>query len=284
MIQNLQRTLSILGLITVLIFPTVVQAKSNTVKATGVAALAHLTAEEAQALALKRARQNAIEAVCGVSIQAQTFIKNNMLESDFIHSVAYGRIVAEEILQWNTEMTQPSKKRPPQITYTVTIKATVRKEKGAPDPFYQVNCRLNKRVFHSGDEMIIQIKVTKPSYISVLNYTADGSVFLLFPNRLRRKNHVKALQNFQIPSEADRHDVLKLVVSNLPGHRRDTEFIQVIATREPIHLLEGLYLEGQYGMMENSKVAATEIARLISSIPLKDRAEHTVFYEIIGAQ
>ena len=281
---DLQRTIAIIGIFTVLLYSTPVLAKNNMVRATGVAALSHLTAEETQALALKRARQNAIEAVCGVSIQAQTFIKNNMLESDFIHSVAYGRIVAEEILRWDTEISQPSKKRPPHIAYKVTIKATVIKEKGAPDPYYQVNCRLNKKVFRSGDEMIIQVKVTKPSYISVLNYTADGSVYLLFPNQLRRKNHVKALQNFQIPSEADRHDVLKLEVSNLPGHRQDTEFIQVIATREPIHLLEGLYLQGQYGMMENPKVAATEIARLISSIPLNDRAEHTVFYEIISAK
>jgi hypothetical protein len=29
-------------------------------------------------------------------------------------------------------------------------------------------------------------------------------------------------------------------------------------------------------------MAATEIARLISSIPLADRAEHTVFYDIVS--
>jgi hypothetical protein len=31
-------------------------------------------------------------------------------------------------------------------------------------------------------------------------------------------------------------------------------------------------------------MAATEIARLIASIPPKDRAEHTVFYEVVSAE
>ena len=49
------------------------------VTSTGVAAIANLTPEESQNLALRRARHNAIEKVCGVSVQAETFIDNNML-------------------------------------------------------------------------------------------------------------------------------------------------------------------------------------------------------------
>jgi hypothetical protein len=259
-------------------------ADSRTVNATGVAALSNLTPAEAQKLALERARQNAIEKVCGVSVQAETFVKNNMLEADFIHSLSFGHIIAEKILRWDASVTQDSKKRPPQIAYRVTIRATVKKERGKPDPFYQVNCQLNKKVYQSGDEMIITVTTTKPSYLSVLNFSADGSVTLLFPNRIHRDNYLRGMQKLQIPSEAERTDVMKLQVSTLPGHRKNTEYIQVIATRERHQLLEGLLIQGQYGVMDSVKVAATQIARIISAIPLKDRAGHTVFYEVVSAQ
>ncbi len=254
------------------------------IKSTGVAAIANLTPEEAQNLALKRARQNAIEEVCGVSVQAETLIRNNMLAADFIHSVSYGRIIDEEILSWDVDVNRESKRRPPAVAYRVTIKARVKPEKGKPDPYYQVSVRLNKKVYHSGDEMIIRVKATKPSYISVLNFAADGSVILLYPNRLRKNNYVNALKLYQIPSEADRNDVLKLQVSTLSGHRKDTEFIKVIATRQPIHLLDGLLTQGQYGVMDTVNLAAVEIARLVSAIPLKERAEQTVFYEIVSSE
>ena len=254
------------------------------VTATGVAAIANLTPEEARNLALKRARQNAIEEVCGVSVQAETLIRNNMLAADFIHSVSYGRIIYEEILRWDADVTSTSKGRPPELAYQVTIKARVKPEKGKPDPYYQVSVGLNKKIYRSGDEMVIRVKATKPSYISVLNFAADGSVILLYPNRIRKNNFVKALKQYQIPSEADRDDVLKLQVSTLPGHRKDTEFIKVIATRQPIYLLDGLLTQGQYGVMDTVNLAAVEIARLISAIPLKDRAEQTVFYEIVGSE
>ena len=254
------------------------------VTSTGVAAIANLTPEEAQNLALKRARQNAIEEVCGVSVQAETLIHNNMLAADFIHSVSYGRIIDEEILSWNADVTRESKRHPPSVAYRIKIRARVKPEKGNPDPYYQVSVGLNKKVYRSGDEMIIRVKATKPSYISVLNFAANGGVTLLYPNRLRRNNHIKALKSCQIPSEADRNDVLKLQVSTLPGHRKDTEFIKVIATRQPIHLLDGLLTQGQYGVMDTVNLAAVEIARLVSAIPLKDRAEQTVFYEILSSE
>ena len=262
----------------------VTASDGKVVTSTGVAAIANLTPEEAQNQALRRARHNAIEKVCGVSVQAETFIHNNMLAADFIHSVSYGRIIDEEILSWDADVTRESKRRPPSVAYRVTIKARVKPEKGKPDPYYQVNVKLNKKVYRSGDEMIIRVKATKPSYISVLNFAADGSVILLYPNRLRKNNYVKALKRYEIPSKADRNDVLKLQVSTLPGHTKDTEFIKVIATRQPIHLLDGLLTQGRYGVMDTVNLAAVEIARLVSAIPLKDRAEQTVFYDIVSSE
>lgn len=259
-------------------------AEKRVVTATGIAAITNTTAEEARSLALKGARLNAIEEVCGTRIQAEAFVSHHKLTGNFIHAVSYGHIVSEEIVRWDVDVLQESPKHIPEISYHVTIRATVQREEGEPDPFYNVTVRLNKKVFQSGEEMIIYVRCTRPGYITVLNFAADDRVVLLFPNRIRRDSQVEADREYQIPSAADRDGVLKLQVSNLPGHMTDTELIKVVATREPFDLLSGLSMKGEYGMMDTVNFAVTEIARLISSIPLKHRAEATVMYQIVSPE
>lgn len=255
----------------------------DTVIASGEAAVANITPEEAQKQALKLARANAIEQVCGVRIQAEAFVHNYRLEDDFIHSVSYGQIVSEEIVKWEAGVVQDTPKTPPAFTCRVTLRADVARIKDDPDPFFKVNLQLNKTVFQSGDEMIATISATKPCYIHVLNFSADGSVILLFPNHIRRDNHLGAGEKIEIPSPLDRNGVLKLQVSTLPGHAENVEYVKVLATHEPLYLLEGFGVQGQYGVMETTKFAAIELARMVASIPMKSRAEATVAYKVISA-
>ena len=254
------------------------------VTATGEAPLANCTPEEAQKDALQRARLSAVEKACGVKLQAESFVRDFYLLGDFIHAISYGHIISEEITSWKVEVEQKNPRTPPTLSCLVTIKASVLQEKGNPDPSYQAKVRLNKKVYQSGDEMIITVNVTKPSYITVLNFTADDRVILLFPNRIRRDNRMDAGREYQIPSAADREGVLRLQVSTLPEHKKDTEFIKVIATSKPINLLQGLSLKGQYGVMDTVSLAVTEIARLIAAIPIQDRAEDTVAYQIVSSE
>jgi hypothetical protein len=254
---------------------------ATTVSATGEAYLANITPEEAQALAIKRARNSAIEQVCGIRIQSETLVENLVLQSDFIHQVTYGRVVDEEIIKWNATMDQSSPAKPPAITYRVAMKVSVQEEKGEPDPFYKVNVKLNKSVYESGEEMIINVSSTKGGYLTVLNFSADGTVTLLYPNRLRKDNKIKANQSIQIPTPEDREHLMKFQVATLPGHKKDTEYIKVISTRGPIDLLSEIKSQGNYGIMDTTKFAVTEVARLMASIPVKDRAEDTAVYQII---
>ena len=79
---------------------------------TGEAAISNITPEEAQNLALERARHEAVSRVCGVQVQAETLVKNFSMQGDFIHSVSYGRIVNEEVLKWELDVDQPAPTRP----------------------------------------------------------------------------------------------------------------------------------------------------------------------------
>jgi hypothetical protein len=249
---------------------------------TGEASLENTTPEDARREALNRARAAAIEEACGIRLQAETFVKDMKLMADFVHAVSYGNIVSEEILKWEVDTIQKSQRAPPALAYRVTLKARVIKEKGDPDPAYAVKARLNKTVYQSGDEMVITIAATKPSYITVLNFSADDRVILLFPNMIRRDNHIEANREYQIPTAQERDGVLKFRVSNLPGHSRDAEFIKVIATRTPVNLLDQLSLKGQFGIADTVSMAFTELARFIASVPIRDRAEDTVSYQIFS--
>jgi len=255
---------------------------STTATTTGEVYLANLTPEEAQALALKRARYNAIEQVCGVRVQAETLVRDFVLQGDFIHQVVYGRIISEKVIKWELDVDQPSPLKPPGLTYKVTLQAEVQPEKGEPDPFYKVKVWLNKSVFESGEEMIINVNSTKEGYITVLNFAADGTVTLLYPNMLRRDNRVEPGRDYQIPAPEDRGDLMKLQVGTLPGHKRDTEYIKVISTRGPVNLLSEVKAHGNYGVMDSTSFAVTEIARLMASIPPRQRAEDTAVYQIIN--
>jgi hypothetical protein len=130
--------------------------------------------------------------------------------------------------------------------------------------------------------MIINVNSTKKGYITVLNFAADGSVILLYPNMLRRDNRVEPGRDYQIPAQEDRGDLMKFQVGTLPGHKKDTEYIKVISTTGPINLLAEVKSHGNYGVMDSTKFAVTEIARLMASIPPKHRAEDTAAYQIVN--
>ena len=75
---------------------------------------------------------------------------------------------------------------------------------------------------------------------------------------------------------------MKFQVATLPGHKKDTEYIKVISTRGPIDLLSEIKSRGDYGVMNSTKFAVTEVARLMAAIPISDRAEDTATYQIIA--
>ncbi|MBU0481573.1 MAG: DUF4384 domain-containing protein [Proteobacteria bacterium] len=255
---------------------------ATTITTIGEAAISNITPEEAQNLALQRARHEAVSRVCGVQVQAETLVKNFSMAGDFIHSVSYGRIVNEDVLKWELDVEQPSPTKPAEMVYRVTLRSEVQEEKGEPDPFYKVKVWLNKQVFENGEEMIVNVSSTKEGYITVLNFSADGTVTLLYPNKLRRDNKVEPNKEYQIPAKEDRGSLMTFQVATLPGHKRDTEFIKVISTRGPVNLFSEVKAHGNYGVMDSTKFAVTEIARLMASIPPKSRAEDTASYQIIN--
>ncbi|HDQ44949.1 MAG TPA: hypothetical protein ENN17_05535 [bacterium] len=134
------------------------QGPGQWVACSGEAAVQNITTEEAQALALRRARHDAVERVCGVLLQSETLVKDFMTAGDFIHTISYGEVVEEKDVQWETE-TLPSDRpgSPPVIVLRVSMNARVVSREGKPDPSFRISLKLNKTSFQSGEEAIIRV-------------------------------------------------------------------------------------------------------------------------------
>jgi len=253
------------------------------VQCSGEALLQNITNEEAQVIALRRARLDAIEQVCGVNLQAETLVHNFVMAGDFIHSVSYGNVVEEKDHSWKYE-TIPAKNPagPPVIALRLTMNARVVTVAEKPDPYFTVTAALNRAVYQSGDEVIVNIQSTKDCYITVLCLAANDSVYILFPNRFREDNFIQVNTTVEIPSAPDRNAGLHFRVVNLVGHKKDAEMIKVIATRGNLSLSKDMRSGSGFGLLGTPKMAVTSLAQWLSAIPVSERAEATAGYSVVG--
>lgn len=257
------------------------QPEERWVECSGEAVVQNITNEEAQVIAKRRARRDAIEKVCGIQLQAESLVQDYVLAGDFIHAIAYGHVVEEKNLSWETETLPPENpSTPPVILLRLTMNAKVIPINDMPDPYFKLNLNLNRNVFQSGDEVILRVKSTKDCYITVLNLAADDSVYVLFPNISQRDNFIDAEKSVEIPSKAERESGFHIRVRNLPGHKKDTELVTVIATKQKLNILDELESRHGFGTMGTPRMAMTRLARSLSGIPVSERAEASVIYEI----
>jgi hypothetical protein len=269
--------------LTILLFsiPSFGQDKGEWVKCFGEAVVRSITFEETQVLAKNRARLDAIEKVCGIALQAESMVKNFILAGDFIHSISSGNVIDEKDMQWITEtIPQENPDSPPLINIKLTMSAKVVCERGMQDPSFKIDLKLNRTVFHPGDEVIINVKATRDCFLTVLNLSADDSVRILFPNRWQTDCFIAADIEMEIPEKSFRESGFHVRVANLPGHNIDNEIVKVIATKQKINILSEVNSTTGFGLMGTPKIALTKLARWISEIPVSERAESTLLYEI----
>lgn len=257
------------------------QDEAKWVQCSGEAVLQNITTEEAQVMAKRRARLDAIEKVCGIKLQAETLVRDFILAGDFIHSISYGHVVEEKDISWKTVTLPPENPgSPPVILLRVSMNAKVIPVNEKPDPYFKVELKLNRTVFQAGDEVIVNIKTTKDCYLTLLNIAANDSVYVLFPNKFQNKNFIKANTGIEIPNEKYRDSGLHIRVATLPGHKKDTEILKVIATKQKIFILDEIDTSSGFGLMGTPRIALTKLARWLSEIPVSERAEAATIYTV----
>jgi len=119
----------------------------------------------------------------------------------------------------------------------LTIKGKII-SKGAPDPAYEIRfdngnnaLGLDKPEYFAGDEIHLNFRATKDSYISILNVDEDQNVYLIYPNNYAQGKILKAGEVLEIPGKLP----ITLKAALPEGRAQTLELLHIIATKkEPL--------------------------------------------------
>ena len=200
----------------------------------------NITPEQAMEQAIKKACENALEYYTGVDVKGRKIYiigedTEKVTRDDYIHItdqtmqgiILDRKVISEQIITIDNA-----------IFSRVTVHVKIGQQKGEKDPYFSLDASLNKEHFQEYETLEISCIPSKDCYVTILNICSNDTVYVLFPNKYREDNLVKAGDTFEMPSEQDRNIGLSLPVKLLPGKITDSEIIKIIATKEHLNLVE----------------------------------------------
>jgi len=245
----------------------------------GNSSMENITKEDARRLAIEDAERNAVEQVAGVTVSADTLVSNFTVSSDVISAIPYGKVIEREIITENIQVIKDETKGRPYSIYHVKMKVKVAKEKGVADPYFKLDASLNRTVFKDGEEMQIKIKPARDCYITIFNILEDDSVLTLIPNRHIRDTFIKANEYLIFPDEGIKKMGINLKVHGVDGKNITKEKIYILCFKQPVDF-GSKFEEGIFGIYKGSSAFIKELKREVVDIPLSERAERFLPYEI----
>jgi hypothetical protein len=147
------------------------------------------------------------------------------------------------------------------------------------DPGFTLDLKLNRNTYETGDEMVINVRPSRDSYINVFNVLSDDSVTLIFPNKTRKDRYVKKGQKVLLP-DRDAGEQKKLRIFNTTGRSVVKESILVIATKDDVDLSMGDFAEAAINEDKGQTGSFKHLLEKIKHIPPRDRAIAIQVYEI----
>ena len=254
---------------------------SEWVTVEGIAPIENVTKSEARKMAIDNARREAVEKVVGVDILSETMVINYNVSGDVIRTIPHGKVIGQEILNEDIELI-PAKNmgEAPYLAYRVKLRAKVIKEKGQTDVFFRLAAELNRNVFKEGDLIEIKVTPSRDCYLSIFNILEDETVIILFPNRFRTNNFVKANTTFTFPGDADRKKGITLEAFVTEGKEKVDEIFHILALKEPLHFNTATFKEGIFGIYDGHSAMVNDLVKNIVGIPLSHRAEKFIQYRI----
>lgn len=245
----------------------------------GFSAMENITKEEARRLAIEDAERNAVEQVAGVTVSADTLVSNFAVSSDVISAIPYGKVIEREIIEEDIKIIKDEKTKIPSSIYYVKLKAKVAKEKGDIDPYFKLEASLNRTVYKDGEEMQIKIKPSRDCYLIIFNVLEDDSVITLIPNKHIRDTFIKANEYLTFPDENIKKQGINLKVHTAEGKNVTKEKIYTLCFKQPVDF-GNKFEEGIFGTYKGTTAFIKELKREVVDIPLSERAERFLPYEI----
>jgi len=238
------------------------------------------TPEQAKREALQRAREQAVAEVSGIQIAAQQMrLKSESpggMRDGFsylIHTSAYGRIVAEEVVY----ATRLEGETP---VYRATLRAEVVMEEGPRDPGFALELRTvpESHTFRAGESVVLEISAARRCYLTVLNLDAAGRLGVLFPNEYDAENRIAAGESVRLPRSTRPFEIrARFPGAAVPGR----ELLLVVATLDEVPFASPESTKGELVPASDSESALTALNRWLVQIPANRRAEALWSYEVV---
>ncbi len=210
--------------------------------------------------AMTDAKRKATESAA-TYIQAETHIKDAMLEKDLLsaYATAQVKVLQELMKEWYTEKGLGDcyrvKLKVEVVPDEKVMSGSARKNQDLlendPSGPLSVKVWTDKKEYVQGERMKVFVKANKPFYANVVYKQADNTLLQLLPNPYRDQNYFNGGVVYEIPSGDDRFD---LEVSSPFG----TENVTVYASTAPTGKLDTSPVGGVFAIANKlSEVAVS---------------------------
>ena len=116
-----------------------------------------------------------------------------------------------------------------------------------------------------GDEATVCFEVDRPCHVTIFDYSTDGSITVLFPNRFQPDNRVRPERTYRIPAEEGGY---RIRVQGPPGK----EQLKLFATTEDVPLYVRDYSQTPFNSIDDGD-AVRGLVATFEKMPETDWAE-----------
>ena len=189
----------------------------SNIEAEGTCLIEGISPDQAQTIAIQRARASAIRKACGIEMKGAQVVKDSTMVLDFIQSYSKGYITKEKVRWYPVKQFQESLDKPPVLEHHVRILVDVYIPKKRSDQTF-LTATLNKSVFTGGECATLSIQSKKACQVAVFNIMADDHVIMLHPHPMRPlktllPNHPFKIDNlYPEPLAKENHNVEALFI------------------------------------------------------------------------
>jgi len=190
--------------------------------------------DEAKTELLNIARQSAIEQIVGVNVRSVNTLTETETNNSYFNS--YQKLVSVSVdgKITNEYKIEFSKN---QDYLIIQYLAEVSRDLTRADPYYSLSLTLNQKIYQVGDNLVLNVQVTKPSYIHIISIDEHNNISQLFPNYYMDQNFIPAGVERNIPNSQESH-VLSFSLAETPGRDSYSELLLCIATKKPVSFKE----------------------------------------------
>lgn len=238
--------------------------------------------EQAREAAIEIAEWKAIEEAVVVNISMETLLVNLKLSGSMIGAIPYAEIIESEIIE-EIDGSQSGDQATSSPMYRIKMKAGVVEKFEGHDPSFQIDAALNRMNFIHGQEMEISLKTTKDCFYCIFILLEDQKVLKLIPNQYRTNNFLESNKAYTIPDAGDREKGNIINVYTPPDKTVAKEAVYVLALMQPFDFDNTNIQEGVFGIYNGQTAFIEDLIRQIVGIPLGDRAEQLIQYQISKA-